>query len=72
MPAPVRPSDFEALIVQPEDKLRDAIIKTYVKLPILVYQLQQYLFDNAGAITTEFESDICAVGCDEPEEEETT
>lgn len=68
---PVRPSDFEALIVQPSDSLATGIIKTFIRLPALFYRLVAYLFTADGEISPEFEEDLCGLGCADNEGEGT-
>ena len=41
--SPVLPSDFENLRVSPSDSLCTALIKTYIRLPILLYRLMKWL-----------------------------
>jgi len=64
MPAPVRPEHFKKLIVEGDDTLAQAIIKVYVRLPILIFRLMLYMFRDKGDtlegnLTDEFGSDIC-------------
>lgn len=68
--SPVRPSEFLAIVNKPEYSLGTKIINTYVRLPILMYKLYKYMTVD-GTISSSFEADICAVNC-EQEEEETT
>lgn len=60
---PVRPSDFEKLIIQPDDTLAAAIIKTFVRLPVLVWKLFDYILDDAGNLSSEFCQDLRDIGC---------
>jgi len=60
MAAPVTNSEFEALIIEPDDSLATAIVKVFVKLPVLVYKIMRYFFNLDGTISPEFEADICA------------
>ena len=70
MASPVKPSDFENIINKPEYSLGRKVVNTYVRLPILLYKLYKYMTVD-GSISSEFEADICAVTCEDPEEEET-
>ena len=63
MPAPVTPSQFEQLIVQPNDTLAQAILKTFVKLPVLLYKLTVWMFNSDGSLSAAFRADICSVTC---------
>lgn len=68
---PVKPSDFKALIVKPEDSLAVAILKTYVKLPVLVYRLFKYMIDPATlGLSEEFCYDLRGIQCPTPVTEE--
>lgn len=69
--APVRPSDFEAIVNKPEYSLGTKIINTYVRLPILLYKLYKYITVD-GSISSSFEADICAVTCEEETTDTTT
>jgi hypothetical protein len=60
---PVGLADFEAVIVQPEDTVAEAIVKAHVRFPRIWYQWYAYHFDSDGNITAEFEADLCAIGC---------
>ncbi len=71
MAAPFKPSDFEQAIVLPEDNLAEAIKKTYVILPRLLYQLEHYFFNDDGTLAEQFLIDLCAIVCPPPVEEET-
>lgn len=59
---PVTVFEFESLIVQPEDSLGTAIVKTYVRLPVLLLKLWRWMMNADGTITTEFRDWLCA-GC---------
>jgi hypothetical protein len=63
MPFPVRPSDFHAVVVLADDSLATAIVKTYIRLPILLYKLFKYMFNADGTFTAEFQEDLCDLDC---------
>ena len=69
--APVKPSDFEKLIVKPEDTFADGLMKV-MRSFILFWRNYTYMFDAFGGITAEFEADLCAIGCGQEDEEEET
>jgi uncharacterized membrane-anchored protein YhcB (DUF1043 family) len=73
MPPPVKPADFKALIVEPEDTEAE-LIKKMMQVQILWSKMYRYMFDSAGNLTPEFASELCAIECgeDDEEEEETT
>lgn len=48
MPSPVLPSDFQSCISNPASTLCGNFVNTLLKLPSLVYQLVNYLFDSSG------------------------
>lgn len=64
---PVRPSDFEAIVNKPEHSLGTKFVNTFVRLPILLFKLWNYMFEGAF-ISPAFEDDLCAIACDNPEE----
>jgi len=59
---PVLPAEFEALIVQPEDTLAEGIIKTYVRLPVLIWKVFRWAMNDDGTATKAFRDWICE-GC---------
>jgi len=59
MPAPVLPSDFEAIIVQPEDDLCTGLKKTLIQLPILIYKLWSWMFNADGTISQDYLNELC-------------
>lgn len=63
MAAPVKPSDFLQVVVQPEDTLAEGIVKTYVRLPPLLWKLMDFMFDSSGNFTPEFQAMLCDSGC---------
>ena len=62
--APVRPSDFLAIVNKPEYSLGTKIINTYVRLPILLYKLYKYITLD-GSLSAAFEADVCAISCED-------
>jgi hypothetical protein len=70
MPFPVRPSDFENIIVTKDDSLGAGMVKVFIRLPILVYRLVRYMFEANGSFTQEFKDDLCALDCANPTETE--
>lgn len=72
--SPVLPSELEAVIVLPTDTMAVAIVKTYVRLPVLVYRFLSWALLSDGTPSGEFENWICE-GCNrlrEIDEMETT
>ena len=70
MAAPFTPNDFKAAVVEPGDSLAEAIKKTYVILPRLLYKLDKYFFNDDGTLAEGFLNDLCAIQCpEEPIEE---
>lgn len=69
MAAPVRPSDFLAIVNKPEHSLGTKFVNTFIRLPILVYKLTNYMFEGPF-ISPDFDRDLCAITC--PNTEETT
>lgn len=62
MAAPVKPSDFEALIVEDTDKLCVALRKTFLELPVLLWKLVNWMFTTVGSetnISAAFRAPIC-------------
>lgn len=68
MAAPFKPSDFRQAVVEPGDNLAEAIKKTYVILPKLLYQLDSYFFNDDGTLAEQFLADLCAIVCPPPED----
>ena len=62
MVAPVRPSDFQKVIVTPDDNPATAIMKL-IKCAILIFKLHNYMFDEGGYITDGFKDNICLIQC---------
>lgn len=59
---PITVDEVYEIVVQPTDSLGTAIVKTYVRLPVLMYRLWKWMFTAEGDITGEFATWICA-GC---------
>lgn len=69
--APVTPAQFEELIVLPTDSLATAIIKVYVRLPVLLHKFHRYLFKSETEISDELCADIRErLPCPDEESEE--
>lgn len=66
---PVRPSEALALVVQPEDSLAVAILKTFVKLPPLMYKVVKYFVASNGNIGEKFCADLRTIQCPDPTED---
>lgn len=66
MAANLKPSDFLQAVVQPEDNLAEAIKKTYVILPPLLYKLDKYFFNDDDTLSEQFLIDLCAIVCPDP------
>jgi microcystin-dependent protein len=62
MGAPVLPSDFKAVISDPTSSLCGNFINTLLKLPVLIWQLVNWMFDGSGNPTKEFLSSIVRTG----------
>lgn len=60
--SPVLPSELEAVIVLPTDTLAVAIVKTYVRLPVLVYRFFSWAVLSDGTLSAEAEAWLCE-GC---------
>lgn len=69
---PVRPSQFEEILILPGDKLRERFRKTFVCLPPLIYKIIKYMFNADGTMTDQFCADLRAISCPDEEEEEET
>lgn len=55
-----RPSEFAALIVQPADKPAQALIKVFIRLPVLLTRWLYAVYLDTGEFTPEFKQKICA------------
>lgn len=62
MAAPVKPSDFEALIVTESDSLCTGLVNLG-KLAYLWFKFARWVIDNDGFITTTFATDLCGIEC---------
>jgi microcystin-dependent protein len=62
MAAPVKPSDFQALIVSVSGNLCAAFLRVILQLPLKLYQLFNYMFTSTGAISEAFLRDIIPSG----------
>lgn len=66
---PVKPSEFLALVPEPEDGLCAVLVK-FFKFIILHWKWQRWAFDHeTGAFTEEFIEQLCAAKrtCNEPQ-----
>lgn len=72
MPFPVRPSDFEQTIVLADDSVGTAIVKTFIRMPILFFRMIAYMFTANGSLSDAFKEQICNLSCagDDSAEEE--
>lgn len=59
MAAPVKPSDFKALVPTPGTKVADAMVSMELKLSLLWYQYFSYIYNEDGSFTTAYKRDIC-------------
>lgn len=64
-----RPSEFEAIVNTADTPLGTKIANTFIRLPILYYKWKNYHFED-GRISAAYEAELCAIVCEEPEEEE--
>lgn len=58
MASPVTPTQFQAVISDPTATLCGNFTNTLLKLPNLIYQLVNYMFDSSGNLTTVFQKAI--------------
>lgn len=72
MPSPIKPSQFEAVVVQPEDDLCTAFVKAFIRFPILLWLWFKYVYRYDGKFSAEFEQDLCNACPEESSSEETT
>lgn len=63
--------DFKAIVNKPEYSIGTKIVNTYVRLPILLYKLGKYITVD-GTLSADVDRDICAISCEDPDEEEET
>jgi len=61
--SPVKPSDFEALIVNENDSICSGLI-SLLKLSYLWFKLVRWFLDSDGFITTEFATALCGIECE--------
>lgn len=59
MASPVKPSDFQALVPKPGDKVADAMLNMELKLSLKWYQFFSYMYNEDGTFTTAYQRDIC-------------
>ena len=59
MPILVKPSDFRAVIVEPDDNLGVAFVKAFLKFPVLVYRWVKFEHRPDGTFTDEYEDMLC-------------
>lgn len=71
--APVKPSDFEALLVTESDTICRGLINL-AKMTWLLYQLVRWKYDSEGNLTEDYKSLVCSVECPDTDSviEETT
>jgi len=63
MASPVLPSDFEEVLVLPDDTLRIALVKAFIRFPVLVYRYYKWKYGGTGQFTEEYQNALCAIAC---------
>lgn len=63
MASPVKPSEVEALLITEGESFCSAF-KKLLKSYWLTYKMVKYLISDAGGISTDWETDICAAAND--------
>lgn len=69
--SPVKPSDFDDLLVRGDDTFCDAL-KKFLQAEVLFWQYFKYKYDEDGHFTAAYEAEICSASCFVPPEPETT
>ena len=57
---PVLPSEIKAIIPRPDENLCSALVKVFLKFPVLVYRWFRYEYKQDGNFTDEYAAKICA------------
>jgi microcystin-dependent protein len=63
MSAPVKPSEFRALISDTSATMCDNFVKTLLRLPILIYRFFNWLLDSDGNFTAAAKTEISKFSC---------
>jgi len=58
MAAP-KPSEFNAVVVLPTDNLAVAMVKVFIRFPVLFCRWYVTVFQANGTFTTEFQRKLC-------------
>jgi len=56
---PVLPSEIKAVIPKQDDLLWDAIVKAFIKLPLLLYRWYRYEYKSDGNFTDAYAKQLC-------------
>jgi len=59
MPSPVKPSEFKAVIVEPDDGVGTALKKTFLQFPVLFWRWFRYKYEWDGSFTIAYREDVC-------------
>jgi hypothetical protein len=65
---PVLPAAFKEVIPLPTDTICQAMVKSLIRFPILLWRYYQYAWTEEGFLTEAYKTELCAVLRDCPED----